>query len=150
MTRVNGHIQPEHLCDEHLLAEYHEILRINDWAAYRARKQGLDLLNNIQKTFTLGKGHVTFFYDKLKYIHLRFENLKGELLRRNVNVKVVYESGVIEEFPWLYNDWPYDVRANEILVDRILERASNMKKVTYDRQTLSLEQYGNFLNYYKK
>lgn len=148
MTRVNGHIKPEDLCDEHLLAEYHEILRINDWAAYRARKQGESMLKDIQQVFTLGKGHVTFFYDKLKYIHLRFESLKEELLRRNVNVKVIYDPKVSLEFPWLYNDWNTSKEADRLLVTRILERASSMKKLSYNKKPLTIELYTEMLSLY--
>jgi len=148
MTRINAHIMPEDLCDEHLLAEYHEILRINDWASYRAAKQGRAMLNSIQKTFTLGKGHVTFFYDKLKFIHLRFEDLKKELLRRGVNVKIEYDDSTVLKLPWLYNDWLPCSEANIIVVERILERANQMKKISYLKRKLSFDEYKNLLSKY--
>jgi hypothetical protein len=148
MTRINAHIMPEDLCDEHLLAEYHEILRINDWASYRAAKQGRAMLNSIQKTFTLGKGHVTFFYDKLKFIHLRFEDLKKELLRRGVNVKIEYDDSTVLKLPWLYNDWLPCYEANIIVVERILERANQMKKISYLKRKLSFDEYKNLLSKY--
>lgn len=145
MTRINAHIPPAKLCDQHLVAEYREILRTNALAIKRARKEGKSMLKNIQQTFTLGGGHVTFFYDKLKYIHLRFDSLRGEMINRGMNATIEWRLDEISEFQWLYNDWPEDFVANQLIVTRILERARTMKKISHTSKNIDFETYFNIL-----
>jgi len=141
MTRINAHIQVKTLCDRHLIAEYREILRPNKLAINKAQKEGKSLLNNIQQTFTLGTGHVTFFYDKLKYIELRFNLLKTELINRGINANINYELPNIKEYLWLYNDWNNNAIANDLIIDRILERAKGMKVLHYNKKQISISEY---------
>ena len=145
MTRINAHIPPAKLCDQHLVAEYREILRTNALAIKRARKEGNSMLKNIQQTFTLGGGHFTFFYDKLKYIHLRFDSLRGEMINRGMNATIEWRLDEISEFQWLYNDWPEDFVANQLIVTRILERARTMKKISHTSKNIDFETYFNIL-----
>ena len=141
MTRINAHIRPIKLCDQHLVAEYREILRTNALAIKRARKEGKSMLDNIQQSFTLGSGHVTFFYDKLLYIHLRFNALRSELINRGMNATIEWQLDEIEEFPWLYNDWPEDPEANMLIIERVLERARTMKKISHTSKNIDYETY---------
>ena len=145
MTRINAHIPPAKLCDQHLVAEYREILRTNALAIKRARKEGKSMLKNIQQTFTLGGGHVTFFYDKLKYIHLRFDSLRSEMINRGMNATIEWRLDELDEFQWLYNDWPEDFVANQLIVTRILERARTMKKISHTSKNIDYETYFNIL-----
>ena len=145
MTRINAHIPPAKLCDQHLVAEYREILRTNALAIKRARKEGRQMLKNIQQTFTLGGGHVTFFYDKLKYIHLRFDSLRSEMINRGMNATIEWRLDELSEFQWLYNDWPEDFVANQLIVTRILERARTMKKISHTSKNIDFETYFNIL-----
>lgn len=41
-----------------------------------------DIIKSIPKKFTLNKGHVTFFYDKIAFLHRRFNRLALEMERR--------------------------------------------------------------------
>ena len=145
MTRINAHIRPIKLCDQHLVAEYREILRTNALAIKRARKEGKSMLGNIQQSFTLGSGHVTFFYDKLLYIHLRFNALRSELINRGMNATIEWQLDEIEEFPWLYNDWLEDPEADQLIVARILERARTMKKISHTSKNIDYETYCEIL-----
>ena len=145
MTRINAHIRPIKLCDQHLVAEYREILRTNALAIKRARKEGKSMLGNIQQSFTLGSGHVTFFYDKLLYIHLRFNALRSELINRGMNATIEWQLDEIEEFKWLYNDWPEDPEADQLIVARILERARTMKKILHTSKNIDYETYREIL-----
>jgi len=145
MTRINAHIPPAKLCDQHLVAEYREILRTNALAIKRARKEGRQMLKNIQQSFTLGGGHVTFFYDKLLYIHLRFNALRGEMINRGMNATIEWSLNELDEFKWLYNDWPEDPTANQLIVERILERARTMKKISHSSKNIDYETYREIL-----
>ena len=145
MTRINAHIPPATLCDQHLVAEYREILRTNALAIKRARKEGKSMLKNIQQSFTLGGGHVTFFYDKLLYIHLRFNALRGEMINRGMNATIEWSLNELDEFKWLYNDWPEDPTANQLIIERILERARTMKKISHSSKNIDYETYREIL-----
>jgi hypothetical protein len=145
MTRINAHIPPAKLCDQHLVAEYREILRTNALAIKRARKEGKSMLKNIQQSFTLGGGHVTFFYDKLLYIHLRFNALRGEMINRGMNATIEWSLNELDEFKWLYNDWPEDPTANQLIIERILERARTMKKISHSSKNIDYETYREIL-----
>ena len=83
MTRINAGMPVKWLTDKHLLAEHREIKRIPN--AVKNRK--VDWKKPIPEKFTLGKGHVRFFYNKLKYLKRRYEALHKECLKRGFKVK---------------------------------------------------------------
>jgi deoxyribonuclease (pyrimidine dimer) len=79
MVRVNI-IDPKYLADQHLIAEYNEILML---ASYIKKYPLTDQnKNKIPKRYCLGKGHMLFFKDKPKYLEQRHNQLKKEMLRR--------------------------------------------------------------------
>jgi deoxyribonuclease (pyrimidine dimer) len=85
MTRVNL-VPPTELHDQHLFAEWRELKMIpkslaRSLAAYGAEK----VLEHIPPEYVLGKGHVSFFYDKGYYLTARYSQLCVELHRRGVN-----------------------------------------------------------------
>ena len=125
MTRINATIPPAALCDQHLVAEYREILRTTALAT----KNPVDS-SKLPQTFTLGTGHVKFFYDKLKYIHIRFNQLRQELLNRGFAANIEWDDGRLNGRMELYRDWHGTNQANQIVVDRIYERAITMKRIT--------------------
>jgi hypothetical protein len=79
MTRINL-VPPSELCNQHLLAEYRELPRV-----FRLAR----VLPDSEKPphYTLGKGHVKFFYDKLQYLENRFKELVRECLKRGFKVQ---------------------------------------------------------------
>lgn len=82
MTRINCGIPVEELTNKHLMAEHREIKRIPNCVA-----KGRYNLKEQPSVFTLGKGHVKFFYDKLGYLKKRYELLYAECVKRNFKVQ---------------------------------------------------------------
>ena len=83
MTRINV-VPPSELCDKHLLAEIRELPRIpNSINSGRAK---VDCPKPDQ--YVLGRGHVSFFYNKLGWLHERYNALHAECTARGF--KVVY------------------------------------------------------------
>lgn len=65
MTRINL-IPPRYLADQHLVAEHKEILQLcGSYKISKRSKKGIDF-NQTPKQFTLNKGHVKFFYNKVE------------------------------------------------------------------------------------
>lgn len=80
MTRIN--VVPVHeLAREHLVAEYRELPRVFA-LAYKAHTSSRPWTNNQPREYTLGTGHVIYFYDKLGFLADRHAQLVQEMLRR--------------------------------------------------------------------
>lgn len=82
MTRINVGIPPKELTNKHLLAEHRELKRIPNVVS-----KGKCNLKNIPAKFSLGKGHVSFFYDKLSYLKDRYIELYNECIARGFNIQ---------------------------------------------------------------
>lgn len=78
MTRINC-VPPAELTDEHLGAEYRELPRVFALAE-AAYHRGLDPFTNkyVPKEYTLGRGHVLFFYTRLLWCERRYKQLVEE------------------------------------------------------------------------
>lgn len=120
MTRINTGVAPWELPDKILLAELREIKRIPN-----AIRNGRYSLKNMPEEFTLGTGHVKFFYDKLEYLYHRYQDLRAEALGRGFNVSDFSEAwnGVPSE---LMNDYVEKTRDREIIIQRINERGFDL------------------------
>lgn len=79
MVRINL-INPVKLADQHLIAEYDEILML---VAYIKKYPKIE---NIPKNYCLGKGHMTFFKNKMTYLKKRHEELKIEMKKRGFQI----------------------------------------------------------------
>lgn len=118
MTRINCGVPVEDLTDKHLLAEHREIKRIPN-----AIKNGRYNLNNLPEKFTLGTGHVKFFYNKLGYLLKRYCEIHQECLKRNF--KVTDFSDAWNNLPkHLMNDYKPTLVDKTIVMQRIKERLS--------------------------
>lgn len=84
MTRINV-VPVEELCDQHLLAEHRELKRIPNCIA-----QGKFSLKNVPNEYTLGTGHVSFFYQRLAFLKERYVQLHNECLKRGFNVQWMF------------------------------------------------------------
>jgi deoxyribonuclease (pyrimidine dimer) len=107
MTRINIGIDPQRLTDRHLLAEHREIKRIPN-----AIRHGKAVVKDIPQSFTLGKGHVRFFYNKLGYLLERYKDIRQECIRRKFNI-TDYESA--------WQDIPAELMQNYIPTQKDIE-----------------------------
>lgn len=137
MTRINASIKPKELCDQHLLAEYREITRVPTQAKNWYEKGMKDAL---PEDFRLGSGHVKFFYDKIKYLHLRFLSLKEEMIKRGNEVNIDDDRFLLLKDTKLYNDWQETKESRTLLQDRIMERLKG-KTIKYYKEKISHEKY---------
>jgi hypothetical protein len=116
MTRINAGIPPQKLTNRHLLAEHREIKRIPN-----VIKNGKAKLENIPKQFSLGKGHVKFFYNKLGYLHARYVEIRTECEARGFNI-TDYENAFLGLPDDLYGTWEPRTEDIRIIEERIKSR----------------------------
>ena len=120
MTRINV-VPVGELCDQHLLAEFRELTRIpNGLLSGKLEPHYPDA----PKEYTLGKGHVKFFVNKLSWLSERYSALFDECWNRGFKVKYiwpVYEKALlIPDKCW--NDYTPTHEALALNRARILER----------------------------
>lgn len=119
MTRINVGVPPRELTGRHLIAEHREIKRIPNTV-----RSGKAVIKNIPESFTLGPGHVKFFYNKLKYLKNRYEEIYSECKARGYNV--TYFGDAWDSIPaHLMNDYIPASRDRDIILQRIHERLSS-------------------------
>lgn len=123
MTRVNANLHPKSLLDQHLFAEYREIPMVFSSLRRSMNAKSMNaLLRSIPSEFCLAGGHVTHFYDKLKFLERRRNRLLDELKIRGYNINHV-PTPDLKEFPnELANDWDMNAKAEITIRARILER----------------------------
>jgi len=117
MTRINC-VPPEELSRQHLVAEYRELPRVFALAE-KACNAGRKL--KAPERYTLGTGHVLFFYRRLLWCRKRFLALREEMLRRGYQPTYNDTPDVALPTDW-WQDWEPDVTALEINRQRIAER----------------------------
>ena len=127
MTRINANINPVHLIDQHLIAEYREIIRIPNIL----NKKGYNDKRLYPNLFTLNTGHVLFFYPKIKFLHERFHKLKLEMNRRKIINNITDEPFIPLVNSICYNNITSNelIDGNQLIVNRILERINTMKRI---------------------
>lgn len=132
MTRINI-VPPEELYDQHLVAEYREMLMVPGSLKRTLSSKVGFRQDKVASTFTLNKGHVYFFFDKGLYLDKRYSSLVEEMKARGMNPDPSRRFPK-EVFPsHLYNDWtPSDSELN-IARERISLRVS--QKPNWYRKT---------------
>ena len=127
MTRINAGIPVRCLTDEHLLAEHRELKRL-PWCLENAIASGS--IKNIPEKFTLGKGHVLFFLDKMGFTLVRYYKVHWECKRRGFNVQSYWHNW--DNVPAMYANAysPTGECVKELLL-RIEERIAGSKKTTW-------------------
>ena len=114
MTRINL-VDPSTLHTKHLVAEYRELPRVFGLVEAAQRRGLTPATAKIPKHFVLGPGHVTFFYDKLKFLADRFHWLVNEGERRGFNFSHTNIKPIQADDHW-WNDWtprPEDIKLSE-------------------------------------
>lgn len=122
MTRINV-VPVQELCDKHLLAEFRELTRIPNAVA-----RGRFSMDGQPKEYILGTGHVKFFYDKMKFLHMRYIELLTECLYRGFKVKSIWPDDLLGCNIW--NDYKLTQYAIDINRNRITDRMPNNAKWT--------------------
>lgn len=116
MTRINC-IPPAELTRQHLVAEYRELPRVFALARQAHARNQLDG----PTTYTLGKGHVRFFYTRLAWLARRQAALIAEMVSRGYSPQ--YGAPSLDGLPAaLCNDWTPTAEAMAINRARIAER----------------------------
>jgi len=115
MTRINL-IPPQELCDQHLLAEFRELTRIPN-AVHKGRAK-IDL-EKIPNRYTLGTGHVRFFYVRLGFLRSRYELLFDECKKRGFNITKIWPDDLTPSIDVHYEPSAEDIEVNR---RRIIER----------------------------
>lgn len=116
MVRVNL-LNPRQLSDQHLIAEYNEILMLLGYVKKYPRLIG------IPRDYCLGKGHMLFFKNKLAYLKNRHEKIKQEMKKRGF---VARKTINISELPkTLIKKWKPNEKDFKIIKDRIKFKINN-------------------------
>ncbi|MBN1386125.1 pyrimidine dimer DNA glycosylase/endonuclease V [Candidatus Woesearchaeota archaeon] len=120
MVRINL-IDPSNLADQHLIAEYNEILMLFGYVRKYPEAVG------IPSSYCLGPGHIRFFQDKLLYLKKRHELIKKEMKLRGFRTEKTIK---LSEFPRsLCNDWEPQEKDKQKIRGRLIEKLS--KKPDY-------------------
>lgn len=77
---------------------------------------------DIPAEYVLGKGHVTFFYNKLWFLTKRFTNIVIECQRRGFNITHAYAPIVHVSNEWFWGDYEPTPKAIALNEARIKER----------------------------
>jgi deoxyribonuclease (pyrimidine dimer) len=123
MTRINI-VAPSELSRQHLVAEYRELPRIFNLvrkAIVRGEQPRLDEI----PTYTLGRGHVRFFYPRLGFLADRQAALVAEMIHRGYAPAFVDHLRTVHAdipAPW-WGSWEPDALSIAINRARIWERS---------------------------
>ena len=125
MTRINL-VEPSELHYKHLIAEIHEITRVFGLVR-KAQERGINRYNldklGIPSKYTMGTGHVKFFYNKLNFIKARYQSLCHDALRRGYKINPLDMNSLSDGLrPEWFGDYHPDNEAVSINKARILER----------------------------
>lgn len=134
MTRINT-VQPQELTNKHLVAEIYEITRIYNLVR-KAQDRGINQYNykhmlKQPTEYTLGTGHVKFFFSRLDYITKRYYALNAEAKQRGYNVNPINEQDLVKGIDkWWFGSYTPTEDSIKINRQRIAERleAINSKK----------------------
>ena len=113
MVRINL-IDPKALADQHLIAEYNEILMLFGYV----RKHPHTHFNQIPENYKLGQGHILFFKNKLKYLEKRHELIKKELRNRKFRTDKIINLNNFDKK--LVNNWYPNPDDFNIIKERLI------------------------------
>ncbi len=140
MTRINADVPAKSLSDQHLRAEYREIGRISTLFKNRLKKK--KNFDDVPEQFSLGEGHVKFFFNKGKFVKKRWNSLVQEMKRRKFSTNLEFRN--TWEGTEYYNDWTPTAADRKIIVTRLKLRTKEQKgKIFYYGVVVSLKKYLN-------
>lgn len=113
MVRINL-INPKYLADQHLIAEYAEILILLE----KIRKH--PKIYDLPEKYCLGTGHQKFFKNKVKYLKKRHQSLVKEMKKRGFCPR---KTASLNRIPKkLINNWKPDKRDIPIIKKRLIQK----------------------------
>jgi deoxyribonuclease (pyrimidine dimer) len=137
MTRINL-LPPEKLTDQHLLAEYRELPRV-----FPLARAALDRpKKKAPAQYTMGEGHVTFFYRRTAWLAERHAALVSELQARGYQPKLVEP---LTPAPSALKSWspsPEEVAINRARLIERLHGAPRPGFYTYHGRPVDADFYG--------
>lgn len=113
MTRINVGISASELPTKLLLAEHRELKRIPNMV-----RENRVNMSGIPARFTLGTGHVKFFYNKLGYLKNRYHEIYNECLDRGCNVQY-YGDAFVDIPSDLMSEYRHSDEDRQLLIERI-------------------------------
>lgn len=132
LTRINC-VPVKELTNIHLLAEYREIPRV-----YRLVQKAIDRGegpgDKVPTNYTMGTGHVRFFYNKLGYILRRQIELRDEMLARGMKPVAYADPQSVDhqiDHPGFWNDWhpiPTDISVNRRRIAARIRRSESSRE----------------------
>lgn len=114
MVRINL-VDPKELTDQHLIAEHNEILML--CGCFQKSLGSKNGIRDIPQDFTLGKGHIKFFYDKGHYLFLRFTRIQAEMKRRGFKSRKRFPTHLW--FAQYFGSWTPTVQDIDTVRERI-------------------------------
>lgn len=118
MTRINV-VPVKELTRQHLVAEYREIMRLpKNLIKSLNRESSPFCMSEIPPEYVLGSGHVKFFYNKMKYLKNRFEELVEEMIDRGYEPSYT-DSDMFDSDEFFFNDYEPTEEAMRINRERI-------------------------------
>ena len=133
MTRINSNIDPKLLHRLHLIAELREITMVPaSLSRSLMTRSHLMILCDIPKKFTLNTGHVKFFYNKLTFLHHRFDTLCDDMERRGYTPDRSRRTAFDGFNSLFYNDWTSTLEDDNIVHERIELRISQKPHLYLD------------------
>lgn len=126
MTRINV-VPVQELHKKHLMGELHEITRVFGLVR-KLKDRKINRFNfqekvNPPKEYTLGSGHVKFFYDKLGFVYNRYQELQQEAIRRGINANNIERDSLFDGIDSFYGgDYTPTEDAIAINRQRLIER----------------------------
>jgi deoxyribonuclease (pyrimidine dimer) len=122
MTRINV-VPVSELSRQHLVAEYRELPRLFALVGKAIDRGETPRDPRNPDAYTLGKGHVRFFYSRMRYILNRNAELFDEMIFRGYNPKYAPVVALEPKFRNWMGDYLPTEEALAINRARILERS---------------------------
>lgn len=119
MTRINL-VSPSLLTDAHLLAEYRELPRAFPLAAAALRRHGNPARVPSPPRYTMGTGHVSFFYARTDYLSARQFAIILEMQRRGFTPSHTTPPPPVAGYP--LSHWQPDEADIAVNLGRLRER----------------------------
>ena len=139
MVRINL-IHPRFLADQHLIAEYDEILMLLGYV------KKYPYIKDIPIKYCLGKGHIKFFKNKLAYLKNRHELIKEEMRKRGFKAEISIKLNNFNKK--LISNWKPTENDKKIIRKRLKEKI--LKKRNYYRYYRKIRKTKFLLNLVNK